>query len=326
MNIFSNRKIKGGNRENLYRAVGKGNGMDITKLNYFIALAEQRNMRKAAELLFVSQPTLSYYLNKLEEEVGTHLFTREKTTLQLTPAGKLYYEKALEVINIRNELYKEIACLDRQQNLVVGITSLWGNQVMAEIVPQLYQMFPEMSLEISRVEYHYLKSEVLQGKMDFYLGTFGFAGYITENMELLCKEELLFAVPKKDPFAQEHKEGISLKAQEVFSCVKDHALIISRPTSANYEVVKRYFMEQEEEFPEKICEVNEMSLTGAILGAGCGVGFIPESAVSNQETVSYYSVFPKLYRYDVLWCRKNIEQYPVQKMFYKLVMEYFQKK
>ena len=57
------------------------------KLDYVIAVAEERNLTKAAQRLYVSQPTLSMYLNRLEEELGAKLFDRTKSPITITEAG-----------------------------------------------------------------------------------------------------------------------------------------------------------------------------------------------------------------------------------------------
>ena len=68
--------------------------MDVKYLNYILAIANRHNMTKAAEDLFVSQSSLSQYLSRLEQELGTPLFVRSKNELSLTPAGTLYVEAA----------------------------------------------------------------------------------------------------------------------------------------------------------------------------------------------------------------------------------------
>ena len=60
------------------------------KLNYVLAIAEERNLTRAAKRLFISQPTLTLYLNRLEAELGVKLFDRSKTPIGLTEAGNYY--------------------------------------------------------------------------------------------------------------------------------------------------------------------------------------------------------------------------------------------
>ena len=103
--------------------------MDIKYLTYIIAIAEERNMTKAAEKLFVSQSSLSYYLSKLEQDVGTPLFLRAKNELLLTPAGQLYVEAAQNVVEIKKQLYKNISDLNHKAHIFLyTLGLLFGDQ------------------------------------------------------------------------------------------------------------------------------------------------------------------------------------------------------
>ena len=97
--------------------------MDTRHLTYILAIAQKKNMTKAAEELFVSQSSLSQYLTKLEQEIGTPLFFRTRGELTLTPAGALYVEAAKQVIRIKKQLYKDISGLDSRGHVTVGVTS-----------------------------------------------------------------------------------------------------------------------------------------------------------------------------------------------------------
>lgn len=93
--------------------------MDTRYLTYILTIAEEKNMTKAAKKLFVSQSSLSQYLTKLEQELGTPLFFRTKGELILTPAGELYTEAARNVIRIKKQLYRDIASLEKDRKSVV---------------------------------------------------------------------------------------------------------------------------------------------------------------------------------------------------------------
>ena len=110
--------------------------LDVKYLNYIIAIAKKRNMTKAAEELYVSQSSLSQYLTKLEQEVGTPLFYRAKGELTLTPAGELYVKAAEQVIHIQKDLYKEISGLDQKGHITVGVTSQFALSMLSAIIPK----------------------------------------------------------------------------------------------------------------------------------------------------------------------------------------------
>lgn len=70
--------------------------MNYSKLDYFITIAETGNLTKAAEILYVSQPSLSQYLKRLENSLGAELFDRNSSPLRLTYAGEKYYAYAID--------------------------------------------------------------------------------------------------------------------------------------------------------------------------------------------------------------------------------------
>ena len=74
--------------------------MELRTLKYFIVVAEELNITKAANILNMSQPPLSYQIKNLEDELGSKLFIRGKRHLKLTEVGKLLYIRAKEIVNL----------------------------------------------------------------------------------------------------------------------------------------------------------------------------------------------------------------------------------
>ena len=78
--------------------------MEIRVLRYFLETAREGNMTRAAERLFVSQPTMSKQLKELEKELGTKLFTRSNYSINLTGAGMLLRERAEDILSLVDNL------------------------------------------------------------------------------------------------------------------------------------------------------------------------------------------------------------------------------
>ena len=127
--------------------------MEFRELTNILTIAEEGSLSKAAEKLFVSQSSLSQFLTKLEQEIGSPLFFRAKGELTLTPAGKLYVEAAKKVIQIQKELYQNIASLDKRGHISVGVTSNFGLRMLSEIIPQFKALYPEVTIEISETNF-----------------------------------------------------------------------------------------------------------------------------------------------------------------------------
>lgn len=82
--------------------------MDLHQLEYIVEIAKQNNISKAAELLHVSQPTLSVYLNRLEKQLNLKLFTRHNNVLTITDAGRKYVDTCSKILQLRDELYDDL--------------------------------------------------------------------------------------------------------------------------------------------------------------------------------------------------------------------------
>lgn len=86
--------------------------MDIRVLRYFLAAAEQQSISGAAQKLHVTQPTLSRQFIELEEELGHTLFIRTNRKLHLTEKGKIFYERAQDIVNLFERTKAEIRAED----------------------------------------------------------------------------------------------------------------------------------------------------------------------------------------------------------------------
>ena len=86
--------------------------MEIKNLRYFLAVAREENMSKAAEQLHVSQPTLSKTLKSLEEELGKKLFVRHSFSISLTDEGMLLRDRAQDLVAMSDKIEQEFSSLD----------------------------------------------------------------------------------------------------------------------------------------------------------------------------------------------------------------------
>ncbi|KGX87746.1 LysR family transcriptional regulator [Pontibacillus litoralis] len=110
--------------------------MEFRQLRYFVSIVNTGSYSAAAKNLFVTQPTLSYNIQKLEKELGTHLFYQSNQSLKLTDSGRLLHEKGQKVLEEMDELVETIQRknITKKNSLKVGITVLFAIQYMRQIV------------------------------------------------------------------------------------------------------------------------------------------------------------------------------------------------
>ena len=109
--------------------------MEIRQLKYFLAIAEAKNYSRAAESLFVTQPTLTLSMQKLEKEFDLNLFYQSADGLELTDAGLFLYENASELVEDYDQLVKELQTKDKKdkETIRIGLTVLSAIQFMGQI-------------------------------------------------------------------------------------------------------------------------------------------------------------------------------------------------
>ena len=106
----------------------KERNMDIRVLRYFLAVAREENISKAAEYLHITQPTLSRQLKELEDELNVSLFTRGKRSITLTDKGMLLRKRAEEITSLMDKTEVEFSNLD---NLISGDVYIGGGETLA---------------------------------------------------------------------------------------------------------------------------------------------------------------------------------------------------
>lgn len=299
----------------------KGPRMDIKYLNYIITIADERNITKAAEKLFMSQSSLSYYLTTLEKELGTPLFLRRRHGITITPAGEKYVAACREVVAIRDRLYSDIANLKEKERITICSSSVWGSRFLAEYLPRFEKNYPGVQFEISQVESIYMKPDLQAGKISFALISVSPYEKTEKTMELLRKEPFLFAVNAQDPFTKKHPEE-ELSLQDVFDNFADYTFLISRKQSSNYITIMHLF-EEHGFVPAGFTEVNGLYLTADMVANGTGVAFMPASGVISHPNLRYYRIKPLVYRYNMLYSKQASNQSELETAFHHFVLNCF---
>ncbi|MFJ7932975.1 LysR family transcriptional regulator [Sporosarcina sp. NPDC096371] len=124
--------------------------MTTTELEIIKALAEEGNMRKAAERLFLSQPALSQRLQSIEKEWGTLLFIRSQKGLEPTPAGELVIAHARETILKKEETFAMIASMADKVHgtLKIACASIVGQTWLPQVLKEYVEMYPDAKISL----------------------------------------------------------------------------------------------------------------------------------------------------------------------------------
>ena len=175
--------------------------MTLTELRYIGAVARERHFGRAAETCFVSQPTLSVAVKKLEDELGLTLFERGPGEVSVTPAGRRIIEQAQRVLEEASRI-RELAAAGKDPlagPLRLGAIYTIGPYLLPKLIPILRRTAPAMQLLIQENFTHRLSEELRSGEVDVILVALPFEapGVMTRPV---YDEPFMVAVPKGHPW------------------------------------------------------------------------------------------------------------------------------
>lgn len=142
--------------------------MDIRVLRYFLTVVREENISRAAEFLFITQPTLSRQLQELEKELNTKLFIRGKSKITLTESGILLRRRAQELIELADKTEREF--LFKEENIrgmiSVGCGETMAVKALSEFIVAFSKEYPEVRFELYTGAADHIKEEIDRGLLD----------------------------------------------------------------------------------------------------------------------------------------------------------------
>lgn len=143
--------------------------MEIRTLRYFLAMAREENMTRAAEILHITQPTLSKTLKSLEDELGKKLFTRHSFSIELTEEGILLRNRAEDLVTMADKIEKEFLSLDdiTGGDLYFGLAESYQIRCLAKEIHIFKQRYPELQYHITSGDTEQVTEKLDKGLLDF---------------------------------------------------------------------------------------------------------------------------------------------------------------
>jgi len=248
--------------------------MDLRHLKYFIAVAEEQNIGRAATRLHISQPPLTRQIQQLEEELGVRLLTRTPRGVELTQAGALFLEEARNIRAIVEQATERTqrAGQGKLGRLDVGI---FGTAIL-DAIPKLLLAFRQAHPEVKIVLHTMNKGEQIEALRQRRI-TVGFNRMVAPlpdiETKLVATENLLLAVSHSHPLAAQDSVR--------FPQLREHPLVLF-PTGTRPNFIDKVMtLCHEAGFEPDISHEVGDAITGVALAAGgFGACLVPESATS----------------------------------------------
>ena len=255
--------------------------IDEHEWKYVLQASNEGTFSAAAKRLFVSQPSLSQSIKKIEGEIGLPLFDRSQTPLQLTAAGEIYVRKAREMQRIYHELIQETADLTglKTGTLTIGSSRTRSSCYLTQPIIEFHRRYPGIRLMVKEHSVSELKEAILTGEVDFAL-VYEPLESVFERIPLLAERTLL-ALPVTHPFAQKYKLGPG-GVYPTMSFARMHGQPFIRLQESRR--MARIFTDlcaETQCTPEVVFEANSIVDAAELCAAGMGATLVTDMVVHN---------------------------------------------
>lgn len=253
--------------------------MTLAELRYLVALARERHFGRAAAATFVSQPTLSVAIRKLEDELGVTLFERRRDAVTVTPIGQQIVSQALRVLE-EADLIKQLAKAGRDQlasPLRVGAIHTVGPYIFPALIPRMHALAPEMLLLIEENYTARLTERLKQDALDAIVVSEPYAETGIETAPLY-DEPFVVALPPRHPWTKKQSIAADSLAQE-------NTLLLSSGNCFREQVLKVSPALQRPDIGalQKTLEGGSIETIRYMVGSGVGITVLPCSAATRKD-------------------------------------------
>ena len=257
--------------------------MLYAQLEALVEIARQRNMSRAAEALYVTQPALSARMRALEQHIGSQLLVRSGRGMQLTAAGEAflpYATRALESIDQGRTLLRRLV-LGEAGELVVGASPAISTYVLPRALRAFRERSPDVELRVRTGHSEDVFELVVQGQVD--LGLARQLSHDGVEQLHLYDDELVLVVDSTHELAQREVASVSDLADEQ---------LILFDTSSSYHELTGALFRRAGVTPRGVMELDNIDATKKMIAQGLGVGFLPRAAVMDELAAGTLATTP----------------------------------
>ncbi|MGX7111959.1 LysR family transcriptional regulator [Gemella cuniculi] len=261
-----------------------------TILNYINAVLKHKNISKAANELYISQPYLSKTIKNIETNLGIKIFNRNTSEINLTFAGERYYHYLSELNKIERKMINELEFIkmEKKGKIKLGINSALATSFLYKVIPEFNKNNPDIIIELVEKNQNISEEMLLNHQLDLVIGMSPiFNDSLSYN--IIFNENMYLHVHNKSNLFSPKSSGIT-------KFTKDYSLLSSEPmilTPLEYGIGKTI----KQFFEKNNLELNTILTTSTIPTAvnfsktSMGATFIPEAIIDDyiDEKCNIYS-------------------------------------
>ena len=308
----------------------KGDVMELKKIQYFLAIAESGSLTKAAKHLYLTQPTLSRFLAKLEEEAGTKLFLRKKdSSLELTECGRKYLETARKIEALWEQLQEDLdsckSSCGEKKTILLGINGDYLYPAVSACVEKVAARYSEAAIQISCYGSGEIQQRVAEGDLDL-----GFCAYgeMDDRLIYTCvnRAEMNLVVSKNNPLAAHSYllPGMENHRFSLNELDKDAPFALMGAPTVLRQGEDQYMRKMKYEPNVKQIYMRHGSVASIIAASDELIGFCPCDNISDR--LAYIALDPPFFYTRGICCRRDMSLSPAEQMLIRLIKELHQQR
>ena len=270
--------------------------MNLKQLKYVLVLSQENSFSAAAEVLNISQPSLSQYIKNIEKQVGMPLFERLNGEVKLTDAGRIYIDAGRKILDLEHQMENKLCDLSefKSGTITIGISPYRSVHMMPSVLKAFDRLYPNIKLIVKERSGSDLIEAAKRGEFDLCVIALPVDQKLF-NFELIQREEILIAVNKESDFYNQLNSSAKRVAGR-----KHPAVDISMVNGQDFAVLSEYMPMRTvtdkmiENFDLKINEKAELSSNEALLSivkSGVCASFIPSGLTDGKhEKIACFSI------------------------------------
>lgn len=270
--------------------------MEFKELNYLITLAEEGNISRAADKLFMAQSSLSHFIKQVEAELRTTIFVRTSRGIRLTPSGEVLISHARKMLWEYQAAQNEISDMEDIQTgtIRLGISTFRGTYILPPTMRKFHQRYPGVSVEITEADSFRLEEMIMKNQLDVALIALPPKFLENPSMEICIKDEVcLIANPEHPIVKRAYRQDSSQRLWVSPSDLMDFTFIFS----GNHQVLGRLardLFHQYGSMPPNIYPTDASPLLAtALVRSGMGIALSYQSSCQLYPDLLYLSIAPE---------------------------------
>ena len=261
--------------------------MDFKQFRSFEAVVRFGSFTKAAESLFISQPTISTHINQLEEEFNARLIYRTTKSIEITPKGMELYDFISRVLMMENALKKRWS-EEAEGTIDIGASTIPSAYILPEILPRFLEDRPGIRFSIHQSDSQGIIEGLLNGSFEI-----GLVGMNTPTKGIsftpFFEDSMVLVTPASDHYRRLYEKGADPE-----SLLLSEPVILRKTGSGTQKAVDRYFQDKglNEDDINVVARLNDQESIKNLVVGGLGISIVSEKAAENYKNEGQILTFP----------------------------------